>query len=247
MYRGLPSAHRSNLSIASQASSSVLCLPIYPLPIYPVGPMRASKGSSISSRAADDEAGNHAALFFPFPYIGYFQLVAAVDRFVFYDDVNFIKNGWINRNRMLSGASPSLKIRDIPIQPGKPGCARCLKSIRHAYAKAPHYPAASKLIEQCLSGSDTHISTLAARTVVDVCKYFDIDTEFVATSTQFGNSELKGVNRVINICTRERARTYVNLPDGRAFYDDATFHSNGIGLAFIEPNLSAYAQFNQAF
>ena len=63
-----------------------------------------------------------------FPYLGYFQLIAAVDKFVFYDDVNFIKNGWINRNRLLisgkvnyitiplSGASSFLKINQVLVQ-----------------------------------------------------------------------------------------------------------------------------------
>ncbi|WP_061147327.1 WbqC family protein [Caballeronia arvi] len=194
-----------------------------------------------------------------FPYIGYFQLVADVDRFVFYDDVNFIKNGWINRNRVLaddgnryvtvplSGASPSLKIRDIQIQPRDIWLRKMLESIRHAYAKAPHYAAVSQLIEQCLSAPVAQISTLASQTVVDVCKYLDIATEFVASSTQFGNSELKGVNRVLDICAKERARIYVNLPGGRDLYDDKTFRSNGVELAFVEPNLSAYPQFDHAF
>ncbi|WP_053567317.1 WbqC family protein [Caballeronia cordobensis] len=194
-----------------------------------------------------------------FPYIGYFQLVAAVDRFVFYDDVNFIKNGWINRNRVLdgernryvtvplSGASPSLKIRDIAVQPREIWLRKMLESIRHAYAKAPHYAAVSALIEQCLSAPVAQISALASRSVVDVCHYLDIDTAFVPSSTQFGNSELKGVNRVLDICAKERAGIYVNLPGGRDLYDDATFRSNGVELAFVEPNLSAYAQFDHAF
>ncbi|WP_250482929.1 WbqC family protein [Caballeronia sp. GaOx3] len=194
-----------------------------------------------------------------FPYIGYFQLVAAVDRFVFYDDVNYIKNGWINRNRVLagagdryitvplSGASPSAKIRDVPMQPREVWLRKMLESLRHTYAKAPHYARVSALVERSLSASTDHISTLASQTVVDVCQYLDIDTEFVATSTQYGNAELKSTDRVLDICAKERARVYVNLPGGRALYDEATFHSNDIELAFIQPNLSAYAQFEHAF
>lgn len=194
-----------------------------------------------------------------FPYIGYFQLAAAVDKFVFYDDVSFIKNGWINRNRMLlgdevryltvplAGASPTLKINDVLIQPRERWLRKLLESIRHAYAKAPQYPHVSKLIEQILSAPFTHISLLASHTVTEICRYLEIDTEFVASSTRYGNAQLKGAHRVIDICANERALIYVNLPGGRALYDSETFSTRGVELAFIEPNLCPYPQFDDAF
>ena len=194
-----------------------------------------------------------------FPYIGYFQLAAAVDKFVFYDDVNFIKNGWINRNRILlgdqvryltvplSGASPSLKINEVEVEPRERWLRKLLESIRHAYAKAPHYPQVSELIERILAETLTPISSLASRTVVEICRYLEIDTEFVPSSTKYGNAQLKGVDRVIDICDKEQAGIYVNLPGGRALYDSKAFSARGVELAFIEPNLSPYAQFDQAF
>ncbi|KAE8759819.1 hypothetical protein FSO04_11975 [Paraburkholderia madseniana] len=194
-----------------------------------------------------------------FPYIGYFQLVAAVDKFVFYDDVNFIKNGWINRNRILlgdqiryltvplAGASPMLKINDVLIQPRERWLRKLLESIRHAYAKAPQYPRISELIEQILTAPFDHISLLASHTVTEICRYLEIDTEFVASSTRYGNAQLKGTHRVIDICAREQALIYVNLPGGRALYDGEAFSARGVELAFIEPNLCPYSQFDDVF
>ncbi|WP_341313907.1 WbqC family protein [Paraburkholderia sp. IMGN_8] len=194
-----------------------------------------------------------------FPYIGYFQLAAAVDKFVFYDDVNFIKNGWINRNRMLlgsevryvtvplAGASPSLKINEVLIQPREHWLRKLLESIRHAYAKAPHYLRISELVQQILSAPFEHISLLASHTVVEICKYLEIDTEFVATSATYSNAQLKGAARVIDICAKEQARIYLNLPGGRALYDSKAFSARGVELAFIEPNLCPYSQFDDAF
>jgi hypothetical protein len=194
-----------------------------------------------------------------FPYIGYFQLAAAVDKFVFYDDVNFIKNGWINRNRMLqgdqiryltvplAGASPSLKINDILVQPRERWLRKLLESIRHAYAKAPQYAYVSKLIEQILSAPHEHISLLAAHSVVEICRYLAIDTEFVASSNRYGNANLKGPDRVIDICAQEQAQIYLNLPGGRALYDSDTFAARGVELAFIAPNLCPYQQFDDVF
>jgi hypothetical protein len=194
-----------------------------------------------------------------FPYIGYFQLAAAVDKFVFYDDVNFIKNGWINRNRMLlgdqvryltvplSGASPSLKINEVRVEPRERWLRKLLESIRHAYAKAPHYPQVSALIGRILTEPLAPVSLLASHTVMEICKYLEIDTEFVPSSTKYGNAQLKGTERVIDICAREQASTYVNLPGGRALYDSVAFSARGVELAFIEPNLRPYAQFDDAF
>lgn len=194
-----------------------------------------------------------------FPYIGYFQLAAAVDKFVFYDDVNFIKNGWINRNRMLlgdqvryltvplAGASPTQKINDVLIQPRERWLRKLLESIRHAYAKAPQYPHVSELIEQILTTPFEHISLLASHTVTEICRYLEIDTEFVASSTRYGNAQLKGTQRVMDICAREHALIYVNLPGGRALYDSEAFSARGVELAFIEPNLRPYPQCDDTF
>lgn len=190
------------------------------------------------------------------PYIGYFQLAAAVDKFVFYDDVNFIKNGWINRNRMLqgdqvryltvplSGASPMLKINEVLVEPRERWLRKLLESIRHAYAKAPYYPQVSTLIGRMLTEPLAPISLLASHTVMEICRYLEIDTEFVPSSTQYGNAQLKGTERVLDICMKEQAATYVNLPGGRELYDSNAFSARGVELAFIEPNLSPYTQFN---
>lgn len=194
-----------------------------------------------------------------FPYIGYFQLVAAVDKFVFYDDVNFIKNGWINRNRMLlgnqvryltvplRGASRSLKINEVRVEPHERWLRKLLESIRHAYAKAPQYPHVSALIEQILAAPLESISLLASHTVTEICRYLEIDTEFVPSSTKYGNAQLRGTERVIDICSIEQAHTYVNLPGGRQLYDGEAFSTRGVDLSFIEPNLRPYAQFDDAF
>ena len=189
-----------------------------------------------------------------FPYVGYFQLVAAVDRFVFYDDVNYIKNGWVNRNRILldsgvryitvplAGASPSLKINEVVVQPRERWLRKVLESIRHAYSRAPHYAGVSELIGDVLGSTAVGISTLAARSVMEIARYLDIDTDFVPSSVPYANSELKGVRRVLDICAKEHTDTYVNLPGGRALYEQRDFAHAGIDLEFIEPDLRPYPQ-----
>lgn len=189
-----------------------------------------------------------------FPYSGYFQLVAAVDKFVFYDDVNFIKNGWINRNRLrlsgavryftipLSGASPSRSIAEAGIQPGPIWRRKMLASIRQSYAKAPHVSEVVELISAVLDESDTSVAEIAKRSVAAVADYLQLGTDFVWTSTEYANGRLRGETRVIDICEREGATHYYNLPGGRDLYMEASFERAGVQLCFVEPTFAEYCQ-----
>lgn len=194
-----------------------------------------------------------------FPYVGYFQLAAAVDKFVFYDDVNFIKNGWINRNRLtlsgavryftapLQGASPFVPICEVGMQPGSTWRRKILESIRHSYAKAPNFVATFALVKSILE-MDTHsIGEMAKHSVVSVVRYLGLPTQFVWTSSAYDNRSLSGVERVLDICSRERASQYFNLPGGRSLYEPAAFLAAGIELHFIEPRLAPYARGSEAF
>lgn len=194
-----------------------------------------------------------------FPYIGYFQLIAAVDKFVFYDDVNFIKNGWINRNRVvlsgdvnyvtvpLSGASPFLKINQISAQAGERWRKKIFESIRHSYAKAPYFCAVTELVSEIIFLDRDKISDIAKESIITVANYLSLNTEFIQSSEKYGNSQLRGTERVIDICRLENASVYYNLPGGKALYDEEAFKSQGIDLRFVTPNDESYPQFRKEY
>ncbi|WP_281255010.1 WbqC family protein [Noviherbaspirillum humi] len=189
-----------------------------------------------------------------FPYIGYFQMVAAADKFVFYDDVNFIKNGWINRNRCLhqgkahyftvplSNAGSFREIHEVEIQPDTVWRRKMLALIRHAYAKAPCFDPVFQLFEQTICADQAGIGEMAKQSVSSVMHYLGFDAQIVWSSSRYGNRNLKGEARVIDICRHEGATDYVNLPGGRSLYQPQAFADNGIRLEFIAPNLKAYDQ-----
>lgn len=189
-----------------------------------------------------------------FPYIGYFQLLSHVDRFVFYDDVNFIKNGWINRNRLgldgeakyftvpLNAASAFQKIRDVAITPADGWRRKLGESIRHAYRKAPHFAPVSSLVANVFDTDTLHIGQLAKTSVRQVANYLGLKTEFIDSSVRYGNADLRGMDRVLDICRREQATDYFNVPGGRALYEPGAFVERGIRLHFIEPLPFEYAQ-----
>ena len=194
-----------------------------------------------------------------FPYIGYFQLVSKVDRFVFYDDVNYIKNGWINRNRLglngepryftvpLNNASPFQKICDVVIVPPAIWRRKLYESIRHSYSRAPHFAAVSTLVQRVFDMDTCHIGQLAKTSVRKVAEYLDLATEFIDSSEPYDNSDLSGTKRVLDICIREQATAYYNVPGGRALYESASFAEHGVQLRFVEPLPFEYAQGGPGF
>lgn len=194
-----------------------------------------------------------------FPYAGYFNLLGQVDHFVFYDDVNFIKGGWINRNRLilsgevhyftipLQGASPNLKINQIKIQPKKAWERKILESIRQSYSKAPNFRLCFDLIKEVFDTDSEQIAVLAKRSVIKVSERLGYPQVFTESSEVYGNSFLSGAERVIDICKLEDASTYINLPGGKALYEHSSFAKAGIELRFSRPALVSYDQFGRNF
>jgi hypothetical protein len=194
-----------------------------------------------------------------FPYLGYFALLAAVDRFVFYDDVQYIKNGWINRNRILLGGEPayitvpllnasaSSRIDQVPIAGNRDWKRKMLESLRHAYHGAPFFGAVDGLVRSVISPEVERIAELAKDSIYAVTRYLELSPDIVHSSNSYANSHLRGVERVLDICRREQASEYFNLPGGRELYDPARFAACGLGLRFIDAPVVPYPQFGDAF
>lgn len=195
------------------------------------------------------------------PYIGYFQLIKIVDKFIFYDDVTFIKQGWINRNRILinnqakmfsiplSNASSHVLIKDVLISDiaYKKWKKSFLNSIVFSYKKAKNYSKINALIEKILEKRPETISELAIKSVVEVAQYLDLKTEFEICSDVYSNTYLSGQNRVLDICINEKAITYINPVGGMELYSKSVFQEKNIELFFIKANKSVYPQFSEEF
>jgi len=184
-----------------------------------------------------------------FPYIGYFQLINCVDRFVVYDDVQFIKGGWANRNYVsvqdrpylfslpLKGATPNQLIRDTTIdeQQYSRWVARFRKTLTQAYAKSPNLDDTVSCIDRVFEDKPDRLADLSRKAIEHVATYLKIETEIVHSSTKYDNAILSGVDRVLDICIRENADTYVNAAGGRALYSYDTFANANVILCFLEP------------
>jgi hypothetical protein len=190
-----------------------------------------------------------------FPYLGHFQLIASVDKFVFYDDVNFIKKGWINRNRILVngaphfftvpllGASQFVHINKICVQRADLRWKRKLIALfEQQYARASHTCAGIAILKEVLDADTDLVADLARHSVDVVMRHIRLTQEIVKSSACYGNSQPSGKERILDICRLERASVYVNAPSGRALYQTSEFANAGVDLQFIEPTLQHYRQ-----
>lgn len=193
------------------------------------------------------------------PYIGYWQLLNAVDKYVIYDDVNYIKGGWINRNKILVnktpqyfnipmlGASPNKLINEVGVNHDQNVIKKNLRIIEAAYGKAPYFAEIFPLVEAMLRcGKDDIASYVAASTQI-ICKYLDIKTELIISSDIKKDNNLKGQEKVLEICRILNATDYYNAIGGRELYSFEEFEKRGIKLHFLKRNEIRYQQFGDEF
>lgn len=195
------------------------------------------------------------------PYIGYFQLINAVDKFVILDSVNFIKSGWINRNNILlngkshrftiniKNESSNVLIKDVYLLDGYKGLKKLnslRKTIDQSYKKAPYFTTVYDIIEDILSFKSETLTELILYSLKRITNYLQIDTEIIPTSTHYENG-FKGQDRIIHICKEEKSEHYVNPIGGVDIYDKALFKANGICLSFLKSRDIEYKQFSFEF
>lgn len=189
-----------------------------------------------------------------FPYLGYFQLIHAADKFVFYDDVDFITRGWINRNKILiqgsdhlftipvKDASQNRLIKDTELAFSDRQKKKLLKKIHHAYAGASHYEEIYPLVSGVLESEYDSIAELCIRSVAETCVYLGIETEFIVSSQTYDNRDLGKADRLIDIAQKEGCDTYINAMGGRDIYEKEYFRKKGIDLYFLIPGAPEYNQ-----
>jgi hypothetical protein len=199
-----------------------------------------------------------------FPYLGYFQLINAVDNFVIYDDVKFIKNGWINRNYILANGNKnlfkfSLKKDSSSLNIDKrffsikisDEIENFIKTLQFAYHKAPYFNESYRFICNLLSTLDPskNVGSNIGNTIIKISEYLGIKTKFIFSSNlNYSQLQiLKGQTRVLEIVKVLKGLTYINALGGKSLYSKETFKNKNIVLYFLEPLPFQYKQFNNEF
>ena len=194
------------------------------------------------------------------PYIGYFQLINSVDRFVIYDNIQYTKKGWINRNRILSNGKDQLIT--LPIKKDsdyldvvkrelseswEKDKSKMLNVIKSSYGKAPYFQETFELISKCLNNSEVNLFKFIYDSIILINNHLEIKTPIIISSTIDADHTLKSQDKVLSLCKEQNADIYINSIGGVELYNKETFKQNNIELNFIKSNPVQYTQFNNEF
>ena len=192
------------------------------------------------------------------PYIGYFQLIAATDVFVVYDNIKYTKKGWINRNRMLQNGSDvtfSLALkkdsdaldvvqRELSVAFDR---SKLLNQFKAAYSRAPYFNQVWPLLQRVVSCQEQNLFHYIYNAIVEVCAHLELGTQIRVSSQIDINHHLKGQDKVLALCKALGAETYINAIGGTELYDREAFRTQGTELRFIRSCPLEYPQFGAPF
>ena len=192
-----------------------------------------------------------------FPYFGYFSLLKNCDKFVFYDDVNFINKGWINRNNLLinkkaclftvplSKASQNKYINEIKLFQFTEFKRNFYSLLKSTYSKAPFFQETIGYINNVFDCETDHISDLAIRSIKIISEILGLKKKFFISSVLSPNSKvLSRSDRLIELTSILSGDEYINSLGGAHLYSESYFAKHSIKLTFHEPKIFPYKQFN---
>lgn len=192
------------------------------------------------------------------PYIGYWQLINAVDVFVIYDNIQYTKKSWINRNRYLLNGKDALftiNIRndsdtlnvDERFLSSEYKKDKMIAMFQNAYYKAPMKMEAIRFLTEMINCQEENLFKYIYNSVVKICEYIGIKTKIVVSSSVDIDHALKAENKVLAICKELGAETYINSMGGMELYSKEMFKEHGIELKFIKSKPVEYKQFDYEF
>lgn len=192
-----------------------------------------------------------------FPYLGYFSLIKNTDYFIFFDTPQYLRRGWMNRNRILNSSgepayitvpvqkAPQVTaIRDIQIDYSQDWASSMIARMGHYKRHAPNYEAVTELFQSLLFKRYCSLAELNIETTTAVCRYLGIGTPVDTLSKMELN--LPKVSApgewALNITKELGYGTYRNPPGGMPIYDQQTYSGAGINLGFLQVNFQPYDQ-----
>ena len=192
------------------------------------------------------------------PYIGYFQLIAAVDTIILYDNIKYTKKGWINRNRMLLNDKDS--IFSLPLKKGSDYLdvvdrelavdferTKLLNQFKGAYSRAPQFELTYPVLERIVLFADNNLFGYIHHSIVQLCQHLGVKTKISISSEIDIDSELKGQDKVLAMCKVLGAQEYINSEGGTKLYCSKDFSALGVNLKFIKSKPFQYNQFGLPF
>ena len=194
-----------------------------------------------------------------FPYLGYVQLMQAVDEFVFFDTAQFIRRGWIHRNRIvLNGKAhtftvPVTKcaretlIQDVLWSADPSVRTKLLQTIKQAYKDAPYVEAVLPWVERTLRSTESSVAKLIEMHFIDLYQYLGLEVNFYLASGRMWTEASGSSQRILSMCQDLNATCYINPINGRHLYASEDFAMRGVELQFLEMDVVEYSQIGTGF
>lgn len=194
------------------------------------------------------------------PYIGYFQLIKSVDEFILYDNIQYTKKGWINRNRILVNGSD--RLITLPVKKDSDYLnvvdreisdtwntdkKSLLNLIKSSYSKAPYFKETYELLEECLAVEHTNLFEFIHQTLLKINRYVEIETPITISSSISIDHSLKSEEKVLSLCKAVGGTMYINAIGGQHLYSKDRFAAHKIQLQFIKSDTIQYSQFSNNF
>jgi hypothetical protein len=195
------------------------------------------------------------------PWRGYFDQIRRADLFIFYDDIQYDKHGWRNRNQIKTaqgkqwltipvhshGVTDGIPVKDVRIDWSKPWAKNHLKALTFAYGKAPYFKKYLPLIDSFYTRRDETLADFTVATTEAITRALGIlSTRFMRSSEMTGINGQK-TDRLIQILTRVGAKHYISGPSARDYIEQDKFDAAGITLEYIKYDYPAYEQFFPPF
>lgn len=192
-----------------------------------------------------------------FPYIGYFQLIHATDRYIFFDTPQYERRGWMNRNRIINlneGSTyitvPVVKalqqtaLTDIVINNSSDWKSKILLQLEIYKKRAPYYDKVVDFVRSVLNQARTSLVDLNVASIVGSCQYIGLDINWDVFSKMDLNvpADCAPDEWALEIAKALYAEEYINAPGGASFFDRAKYEDAGINLQFIQPEITPYVQ-----
>ena len=195
-----------------------------------------------------------------FPYLGYFQLINAVDKIVIYDNIEYTRKGWINRNRILLDGkdkfftipvkkdSDFLNIRERYLADNSEiKIRKILAQISNSYRKAPFFKEIYPVLERLFLSGKKNLFDYVFNTISEICTLLEIKTELIISSELKMDHDLKAEQKVLEINRILNSDIYINPIGGTELYDKENFKNKGVELLFIKSKPILYDQSDNEF
>lgn len=196
------------------------------------------------------------------PWRGYFDQIHRADLFVFYDDVQYDKRGWRNRNQIKTprgkqwltipvhsrgSQTENISINEIKIVWEKPWNQDHLKALHHAYARAPYFEQYLPFLKDIYSRRDEFLSDFTIASTIAIARELGITHTRFMRSSELPNITGQKTDRLIEILQAVGAKHYISGPSARDYIETDKFDAAGISLEYMEYQYPEYAQLHPPY